>query len=334
MTVLVTGGAGYIGSHMTYGLVDAGEHVVVLDDLSTGIQSLASREATFVQGRVGDQTLVRQTLNAHRIDTVIHFAGSIVVPESVARPLLYYGNNTVESRALIEACVEEGVKHFIFSSTAAVYGKPEAEVVSEDSATEPINPYGRSKLMTEWMLQDASRAHGTFRHIALRYFNVAGADPRGRTGQSTPKATHLIKRACRVALGRESHLDIFGTDFPTIDGTGVRDYIHVADLVSAHLTALAYLRNGGDNGCYNCGYGRGISVRGVVSELEKITGRKLPTRDVLRRAGDPAKLIAIPRSSSRPLIGGQNMEISMKLSARPWNGSAAQMLKLLLRRFA
>jgi UDP-glucose 4-epimerase len=214
-----------------------------------------------------------------------------VVPESVSEPLRYYANNTMASRALIEACVKEGVKHFVFSSTAAVYGSPQTTSVSEDSPTVPINPYGRSKLVTEWILEDASRAH-EFSHIALRYFNVAGADALGRTGQSSQKATHLIKRASQVALGRLPYLEIFGTDFPTPDGTGIRDYIHVTDLVEAHLLALDALRSGAGSGKFNCGYGHGFSVREIVAEMEKITGRPLPVKEAARRPGDPAVLIA------------------------------------------
>ena len=294
MSVLVTGGAGYIGSHTAYALLDRGERVVVLDNLSTGVRALVSPDAEFVEGDVGDGVLLTKTIREHKIDSVVHFAGSIVVPESIAEPLQYYLNNTVASRALIEACVDTGVEHFLFSSTAAVYGIPAAASVSEETATDPINPYGRSKLMTEWMLQDASRAYGGFRHIALRYFNVAGADPKGRTGQSTPRATHLIKRACQVALGRVPHLDIFGTDYPTPDGTGVRDYIHVCDLADAHLLALDALRAGGEPARYNCGYGHGCSVREVIDTVEAVVGRKLPVREQPRRPGDPPSLIADP----------------------------------------
>ena len=275
MTVLVTGGAGYIGSHMTYSLLDRGEKVVVLDNLSTGVRSLVSGEAVFVEGNVADQPLVARLIGEHGIDAVIHFAGSIVVPESVAEPLRYYANNVVNSRALIETCVSEGVKQFIFSSTATVYAEDAKQPLSEESPKAPISPYARSKLMTEWILEDTSRA-SDFRHIVLRYFNVAGADPQGRTGQSTPKATHLIKRACQAALGRISHLDVFGTDYPTADGTGVRDYIHVTDLANAHLLALDALRSGASTTSYNCGYGRGLSVRQIIAGMEAVLGRKLP----------------------------------------------------------
>jgi UDP-glucose 4-epimerase len=291
MTVLVTGGAGYIGSHMTYALLDRGEKVIVLDNLSTGNRGLVAGHATFVEGNIGDQALVRKIIQDHAIDAAIHFAGSIVVPESMEHPLRYYANNTVASRALIEVCIEGGVKNFIFSSTAAVYGIPDEQLVGEDAEKSPINPYGRSKLMTEWMLEDAARAHD-FRYVALRYFNVAGADPKGRTGQSTPRATHLIKRACQVALGRVPHLDIFGTDYPTPDGTCIRDYIHVCDLVEAHALALAALRDGLAPAIFNCGYGQGLSVRDVVKGVEKVSGKPLPVHESPRRAGDPPALIA------------------------------------------
>ena len=293
MSVLVTGGAGYIGSHMTYALLDRGEKVVVLDNLSTGNRSLVGEKALLVEGEAGDIALVRKLIADHAIDAAIHFAGSIVVPDSVADPLAYYANNTVASRALIEACVEGGVKSFIFSSTATVYDADTTQPLAEDAPKNPISPYARSKLMTEWMLEDASRAHD-FRHAVLRYFNVAGADPQGRTGQSSPRATHLIKRAAQAALGRVPHLDIFGTDYPTRDGTGVRDYIHVSDLVEAHLLALDALRAGAGPSTFNCGYGHGASVREVIGTVEQVIGRKLPVREGPRRAGDPPELIADP----------------------------------------
>jgi UDP-glucose 4-epimerase len=291
MTVLVTGGAGYIGSHMVHALLDRGEQVVVLDNLSTGIRGLVAKGAEFVQGDVADAALLRRLLGASKVDAVIHFAGSIVVPESVEKPLAYYANNTAASRTLISACVDAGVKRFVFSSTAAVYGIPEHNPVAELSATQPINPYGRSKLMTEWMLEDTARAH-PFSYIALRYFNVAGADPEGRTGQSTPKATHLIKRACQAALGRVPQLEIFGTDFPTRDGTGIRDYIHVSDLADAHALALGYLADGGTSHVLNCGYGRGFSVREVIDTVSRVAGLPLAVREAPRRAGDPPELVA------------------------------------------
>jgi UDP-glucose 4-epimerase len=291
MAILITGGAGYIGTHMVYAALERGEDVVVLDNLSTGIRGLVAQEATFCQGDVGDQALLRHLIPKHRISVVIHLAGSTVLPESVEKPLAYYANNVVASHNLIEVCVETGVKHFIFSSTAAVYAPPDKGLVSEDAPLSPATPYGRSKLMTEWILEDAARAHD-FRYVALRYFNVAGADPKGRTGQSTPNATHLIKRACQAALGRIPHLDIFGTDFPTRDGTGVRDYIHVNDLVDAHMSALEHLTAGGPSLTLNCGYGRGVSVREVIDAVSKVAGRSLKTKVAPRRCGDLAELVA------------------------------------------
>jgi UDP-glucose 4-epimerase len=291
--ILVTGGAGYIGSHMTYALADRGDSVVVLDNLSTGVRAQVSAKAEFVQGDAGDQKLVREVLRKYAVESVIHFAGSIVVPESVAEPLRYYANNVVNSRNLIEACVAGEVKHFIFSSTATVYAADAPQPLAEASPKAPISPYARSKLMTEWMLEDTSRATA-LRHTVLRYFNVAGADPAGRTGQSTPKATHLIKRAAQVALGRVPYLEIFGTDYPTPDGTGVRDYIHVSDLVAAHLLALDSLRAGAASTSYNCGYGRGLSVRQVIEGMEQVLGRKLPVKESPRRPGDPPTLISDP----------------------------------------
>ncbi len=294
MTTLITGGAGYIGSHTVHALLDRGDAVVVLDNLSTGVRAQVGEKAAFVQGDVADTALVRETIAGHGVASVIHFAGSIVVPESVADPLSYYENNVVKSRALIQACVAAGIRNFIFSSTATVYAEDAPQPLAEGAPKAPISPYARSKLMTEWMLEDVSRAHD-FRHTVLRYFNVAGADPQGRTGQSTPKATHLIKRAAMVALGRVPHLDIFGTDYPTPDGTGVRDYIHVSDLAAAHLLALDALRGGAGTTSYNCGYGRGLSVREVVAGVERVTGRPLPVREGPRRPGDPPTLVADPR---------------------------------------
>ena len=291
MSILITGGAGYIGSHMVLAALNRGDEVVVLDNLSTGVRALVSQGAHFHEGDVGDGALLRRLIRQYGITAVVHFAGSLIVPESVEAPLAYYRNNTMASRNLIEACVDTGVKNFIFSSTAAVYGVPQENPVTEGACAVPINPYGRSKLMTEWMLEDASRAHD-FHYVALRYFNVAGADPSGRTGQSTPRATHLIKRACQVALGRVPTLDIFGTDFPTRDGTGVRDYIHVTDLVAAHALALDHLQQGGASTVLNCGYGHGFSVREVVDTVAKVTGRRIATREARRRPGDPPELVA------------------------------------------
>jgi UDP-glucose 4-epimerase len=293
MTTLVTGGAGYIGSHTIYALLDRGDKVVVLDNLSTGVKAQVGASATFVQGDVADAGLAKKIIADHGVDSVIHFAGSIVVPDSVADPLGYYENNVVKSRALIAACVEAGVKHFLFSSTATVYAEDARQPLAETERKAPISPYARSKLMTEWMLEDVSRAT-PLRHIVLRYFNVAGADAQGRTGQSTPKATHLIKRAAQVALGRVPQIDIFGTDYPTPDGTGVRDYIHVTDLANAHLLALDALKGGAASTTYNVGYGRGLSVREVIAGVEKVTGEKLPARESPRRPGDPPTLISDP----------------------------------------
>ena len=294
MTVLVTGGAGYIGSHMAHALLDRGERVVVVDDLSTGLASLIPPRAVFVQGDVGDRALTERLLKDHAVDAVIHFAGSIVVPESVSQPLRYYRNNTSAARSLIEASVDCGVGHFIFSSTAAVYGTLDGRPATEEMPTAPDSPYGRSKLMVEWMLQDASAAHPQMQHMALRYFNVAGADPGGRTGQSGVNATHLIKRAVQVVLGKHTQLDIFGTDYETPDGTGVRDYIHVTDLAHAHLLALDALRGGARSRIYNCGYGRGSSVKEIVRAVEAVIGEPLPVRDGPRRPGDPAVIVADP----------------------------------------
>jgi UDP-glucose 4-epimerase len=296
MSILITGGAGYIGTHMVHAALERGFDVVVLDNLSTGMRGLVADGAHFHQGQVGDQTFVRRLLNYYSITAVIHFAGSIVAPDSVKDPLAYYANNTVASRALIEACVSEGMKNFVFSSTALIYGPPLLGPMPETTPKQPENPYGRSKLMTEWMLEDVARAHD-FRYVALRYFNVAGADPEGRTGQSTPRATHLIKRACQVALGRVPCLDIFGTDYPTPDGTGVRDYIHVSDLVDAHLLALDHLAGGGSSVTLNCGYGRGASVREVIKAVSRVVGRELPAVESPRRPGDPAALIADTKRS-------------------------------------
>src|SRR3954447_9298339 len=263
MTVLVTGGAGYIGSHMVHALVAAGEKVVVLDNLSTGFDWAIAEGVPLILGETGDQPLVAKLIKEHGIEAIIHFAAAIVVPESVADPLGYYKNNTVNSRALIECAVKGGVKHFIFSSTAAVYGNADRVPLTEDDPLAPMSPYGSSKLMTEIMLRDAATAHG-LRHVILRYFNVAGADPLGRTGQSTRGATHLIKVAVEAALGRRAKVDVFGTDYPTPDGTCIRDYIHVSDLVRTHSDALAYLRSGGASTTLNCGYGRGFSVLDVI----------------------------------------------------------------------
>jgi UDP-glucose 4-epimerase len=281
-SILVTGGAGYIGSHVVLQLVARGERVVVLDNLSTGYRE-AVRGAELVIGDTGDAPLVARVLAQHRVESVIHFAAHIVVPESVAHPLKYYGNNTCSTRALLECCTAAGVGHFIFSSTAAVYGSPPEGYAAEDSPLAPINPYGRSKLMTEWMLEDLG-AIGALRYGILRYFNVAGADSDGRIGQSTPQATHLIKVACQAAVGKRESVSIFGTDYPTPDGTGVRDYIHVEDLDA--------LRAGSDSFTINCGYGRGYSVREVLAAVSRVSGQTLKVIEGPRRPGDPATLVA------------------------------------------
>ena len=291
MTVLVTGGAGYIGSHMVLELLDSGESVVVLDNLSTGFRWAVPTNATLVVGDVGDQELLRSIVRKHGVKAIIHFAGSIVVPESVADPLGYYHNNTVKSRALMEVAVEMGIEQFIFSSTAAVYGNPSEVPVREDAELKPMSPYGSSKLMTEIMLADVARAHN-FRYVALRYFNVAGADPQGRTGQSTPSATHLIKVACEAALGKRPCIEVFGTDYPTEDGTCIRDYIHVTDLVRAHRAALRHLRDGGDSEIFNCGYSKGFSVLEVIDAVKRVSGADFEVRNAPRRAGDPAAIVA------------------------------------------
>src|SRR4051812_9874362 len=261
MTVLVTGGAGYIGSHMVNALVDAGESVGVLDNLSTGFRFLLPANVPLIVGASGDRELVARILRQHAVDTIVHFAASIVVPDSVRDPLGYYRNNTVNTCNLLDVAIANGVKRFIFSSTAAVYGNPERVPAREDDVKVPISPYGASKLMSETMLRDAGFAHG-LRYVVLRYFNVAGADPQGRTGQATPQATHLIKVACEAALGKRAKIDVFGTDYPTQDGTGIRDYIHVSDLAAAHSAALAYLRQGGESATFNCGYGGGAPRTG------------------------------------------------------------------------
>ncbi len=290
MTILVTGGAGYIGSHVLRQLGEQGESVVVLDNLSTGFRS-AILHGKLVIGNTGDSELVGRVLREHDIDTVMHFAANTIVPESVSNPLKYYGNNTCSTRSLLQSCQEAGVKHFVFSSTAAVYGTPEGGVAAEETVTAPINPYGTSKLMSEWMLRDLAAA-SSLRYVVLRYFNVAGCDPGGRIGQSTLKATLLTKVACEAAVGKRKHVSIFGTDYPTPDGTGVRDYIHVEDLASAHVKALGYLRQAGASTTLNCGYGHGYSVRDVLSTVERVNGKPLVKIEEPRRAGDPPSLIA------------------------------------------
>lgn len=313
MAVLVTGGAGYIGSHMVWALLDAGEEVVVLDRLSTGFRWAIAPEARFYQGDVGNRELLSDIFAQNDIDAVIHFAGSVVVPDSVADPLSYYENNTANTRTLMEAVIKAGVPYFVFSSTAAVYGTSESgNPVKESDPLSPESPYGLSKLMSEMMLRDAANAHG-LGYVALRYFNVAGADPLGRTGQSTANATHLLKLACQAALGKRRQVDVYGTDYPTPDGTGIRDYIHVTDLVDAHIKALAYLRRGGAPLIANCGYGQGFSVLDVLNTVMKVHGRKFKVKFAPRRAGDATSIVAdstiarrrldwVPRHDSLDLI--------------------------------
>ena len=290
MSILVTGGAGYIGSHVVLQLRQRGETVVVLDDLSTGFAEAAG-DAELIVGDVGDQALVDTVLAQHGIDTVMHFAAHTVVPESVRDPLKYYGNNTCKTRNLLECCARAGVRHFVFSSTAAVFGIPPDGIADEDTPTAPINPYGSSKLMSEGMLRDLSKA-GDLRHVILRYFNVAGCDAEGRIGQSTPHATLLVKVACEHVVGKRAQLAIFGTDYDTPDGTGVRDYIHVTDLADAHIKALDHLRKGGQSLTLNCGYGHGYSVREVLDAVARVSGQELDIVEQPRRDGDPPTLIA------------------------------------------
>ncbi|MCD7060539.1 UDP-glucose 4-epimerase GalE [Pelagibacterium xiamenense] len=291
MSILVTGGAGYIGSHMVLNLADAGESVVVLDNLVTGFDWLVDHRVRFVKGNVADTDLVAHLIAEYDIEAVIHFAGSVVVPESVVNPLKYYANNTAATRTLIETCVRGGVSHFIFSSTAAVYGMVGLEPVSEDNVLNPVSPYGKSKLMSEWMLADVAAAH-PMTYGVLRYFNVAGADPQMRSGQSTAGATHLIKVAVQTALGLRDAMSVFGDDYPTPDGTCVRDYIHVTDLVAAHALVLDHLRKGGESVTMNCGYGRGFSVDAVVKTVKEVTGVDFAVEHGPRRAGDPASIVA------------------------------------------
>jgi UDP-glucose 4-epimerase len=326
-TVLVTGGAGYIGSHTVLQLAARGERVLVLDDLSTGFRQ-SVRDVPLVVGNVGDRKLTDALLAEHEVDTIIHFAAHTIVPESVSNPLKYYGNNTCATRSLLEAASQAGVKHFVFSSTAAVYGIPPTGLASEDSPTAPINAYGTSKLMSEWMLRDLCAAT-SMRHVALRYFNVAGSDPLGRIGQSTRAATLLVKVACEAAVGKRPFLSVFGTDYPTPDGTGVRDYIHVEDLARAHLNSLDYLRDGGPSLTANCGYGHGYSVREVLSSVEKIAGIKLNVREEPRRAGDPPSLVATtekvrtqlgwrPKLDDIDTIVRTSLEWERRLQKEPW----------------
>lgn len=288
--VLVTGGAGYIGSHVIKQLGAMGERLVVLDNLSTGFRD-AVLYGEFVEGNTGDAELVGRILREHQVEAVLHFAAHTIVPESVENPLKYYANNTSNTLNLLRCCQEAGVRHFIFSSTAATYGIPATPYCSEDTLNAPINPYGTSKLMSEWMLRDLSAA-SPLRHVILRYFNVAGCDPEGQIGQSTEKSTLLIKVAAEVAVGKREKLLVFGTDYPTADGTGIRDYIHVSDLASAHVQALRYLREGGESTLLNCGYGHGYSVREVIDAVNRVNGTPLRVENQPRRAGDPPTLVA------------------------------------------
>jgi UDP-glucose 4-epimerase len=291
MSVLVTGGCGYIGSHMVHALADAGERVVVLDDLSTGFRQALPEGVPLYVGNTGDMALTGAIIGAHGVTSIIHFAASIVVPDSVRDPLYYYRNNTMNTRALLESAVKGGVQHFIFSSTAAVYGNPEMMPVAEDAPTHPMSPYGASKLMSEIMLHDVAVAHG-LRYAVLRYFNVAGADPQGRTGQMTEGATHLIKVAVETALGLRAKIDVYGTNYPTPDGTCIRDYIHVSDLARAHSMALSHLRRGGRSLTVNCGYGHGYSVLDVIEAVKRVSGRNFAVIQTDRRPGDPAAIVA------------------------------------------
>jgi UDP-glucose 4-epimerase len=325
--ILVTGGAGYIGSHVVLQLRSRGERVVVLDDLSRGFRR-AVLDAPLVVGRVGDRDAVLALLRAHAVDTVMHFAAFTVVPESVREPLKYYGNNTCSTRTLLECCLEADVRNFVFSSSAAVYGIPAEGFASETTATAPINPYGTSKLLSEWMLRDVAAA-SQLRYVALRYFNVAGSDTSGRIGQATPDATLLVKVACEAAAGKRPGVAIYGTDYPTPDGTGVRDYLHVEDLAAAHLDALTYLREGGRSSTLNVGYGHGYSVREVLAAVERAAGAKLNVREEPRRPGDPPSLIARaerirsdlgwrPRLDDLDVIVRTSLAWEQQLKRDPW----------------
>jgi UDP-glucose 4-epimerase len=326
-TILVTGGAGYIGSHTVLQLRQRGHKVVVLDNLYTGFRQ-AVLDTPLIVGNVGDRELVGQVLREHDIQTVMHFAAHTIVPESVSDPLKYYGNNTCATRSLLQSCVEGGVRHFVFSSTAAVYGIPSGDFADENTPTAPINAYGTSKLMSEWMLRDVAAA-SALRYVVLRYFNVAGSDPSGRIGQSTRLATLLVKAAVEASIGKRSHLSIFGTDYPTTDGTGVRDYIHVEDLATAHLDALSYLQDGGASVTLNCGYGHGYSVREVIKSVERVGARPIVVKEEPRRAGDPPILIAKadrvrstlgwkPRLDDLDTIVRTALEWERKLQTAPW----------------
>jgi UDP-glucose 4-epimerase len=326
-SVLVTGGAGYIGSHVVRQLGETHEKVIVLDNLGKGFRQ-AVTAGELVVGDVGDQALVSRLMAEHQVETVMHFAAYTIVPESVAQPLRYYGNNTCSTRALLQACLDNKVKNFVFSSTAAVYGMPEEGYADEDSPTRPINAYGTSKLMTEWMLRDVA-AVNDLRYVALRYFNVAGSHPGGKIGQATPGATLLTKVACEAMVGKRTHVSVFGSDYPTPDGTGMRDYLHVEDLAAAHLNALHYLRNDGKSVTLNVGYGHGYSVREVLRMVETVGGKPLVIREEPRRAGDPAYLVARadrirselgwrPRYDDLNAIVSHSLAWERKLQQEPW----------------
>jgi UDP-glucose 4-epimerase len=327
-SILVTGGAGYIGSHVVQQLSQAGHRIIVLDNLGRGFRR-AVTAGQLIVGDVGDLPLVSRLLAENEIDTVMHFAAHTIVPESVADPLKYYGNNTCSTRSLLQACSQNGVRQFIFSSTAAVYGMPSEGYADEKSPTAPINAYGTSKLMSEWMLRDVA-AISALRYVALRYFNVGGADPSGRIGQATKGATLLTKVACEAMVGKRAGMSIFGTDYPTPDGTGVRDYLHVVDLATAHINALDYLLAGGRSATLNCGYGHGYSVREVLRMVEAVGGKPLVVREEARRAGDPPYLVARadriraelgwnPRHDDLREIVASSLNFERKLLAEPWD---------------
>ena len=325
--ILVTGGAGYIGSHVVLQLRERGEAVVVLDDLSRGFRQSVGATPLIV-GDSGDRQLVAGVMREHNVDTVIHLAAFTIVPESVSNPLKYYANNVCGTRNLLQCCAESGVRHFVFSSSAAVYGTPAGDLAAEDSPTAPINSYGTSKLVSEWMLRDLAGA-SDLRYVSLRYFNVAGSDTGGRIGQATPGATLLIKVASEATVGKRPHVSIFGTDYPTPDGTGIRDYIHVQDLAAAHLAALDHLRRNGASAVLNCGYGHGYSVREVLESVQRVSGRRLLIREEPRRAGDPAVLVAkadrirelldwTPQLDDLDTIVRTSLEWEAKLQQHPW----------------